>query len=147
MMKKPGVDVVHRDAALDEEHPVEQHEQPDQHPHGPAAEQDPRQQVQDGHGQRAEDDARQPPREVVVADVERRPTRRPTRRPGSRRGCSTGSPSLWSMTQGHGLEAQLVVGEHRVAVRLDDVDGGAAAVLRLAEHLDHLGGLVEQDAA
>ena len=42
-----GVDVVHRDPALHEEHPVEQREQPDQHGDGAPPEQDPGQQEQE----------------------------------------------------------------------------------------------------
>ena len=44
--EQPDVDVVHPDPRLDEEHPVDEDEQPDQPGDEPAAEQDPRQQVE-----------------------------------------------------------------------------------------------------
>ena len=143
--ERADVHVVHRDPALDEEHAVEQREQRDEHGDRPAAEQDPREQEQQPDGHRAHEHARQPPGERVVADVERRrlavgaeredlaPVRRRVVRavvedPGGR------------------LERDVLVGEHALAMGLDDVDRRPRPVLPRPEDLDHLGRRVEHDA-
>ena len=89
--EEPGVDVVHRDPALDEEHPVEQDEQPDEDPDLAAREQHPGEQEQDADGERAEDHARQAPREVVVPDVDGRGLALGAEREDRARGCRSGS--------------------------------------------------------
>ncbi len=65
------VRVVHRDPLLDEEHPVEQAEDPREDRHRPAAEEDSGQQEEQPGHERARDHARESPRERVLADVDR----------------------------------------------------------------------------
>ena len=50
------VDVVHADPGLDEEHPVHEHEEPDEAGHEPALEEDPGQEEQQARGEGAGDD-------------------------------------------------------------------------------------------
>ena len=66
--EEPDVDVVHRDARLDEHHPVGEDQDPGDDRDRPAPEEDPREQVEGAERQRAEDDARQPPAEGVATD-------------------------------------------------------------------------------
>ncbi len=69
--EEPDVDVVHADPRLDEGHAVGEGEDADEDRDRPAPEEDPGQHVQETRRQGPEDDARQPPRERVVADVDR----------------------------------------------------------------------------
>ena len=65
------VDVVHGDPGLDEEHPVDRNQDPDEDRHGSSPEQDPGQQVQQERRQGAGDDPREAPRKGVAANVDR----------------------------------------------------------------------------
>ena len=140
------VRVVHRDPLLDEEHPVEQAEDPREDRHRAAAEQDSRQQEQQPGHERARDHARKSPGERVLADVDRgglaiaaeheqllavrgRLVDVDVRRP---RG---------------GLERQARVGEDAVPPRLHRVDGPARAVRRASERMHDLARIVDGDPA
>ena len=85
-----GVDVVHRDPALDEEHAVEDDERPGEQGHRAPAEEHAGQQVEDRHRERPEDHARQPPRRAGTSPRPWTPPRRPRRTRAATRGCSTG---------------------------------------------------------
>ncbi len=113
------------------------------------SEQDPDEQVDERRGDRPGDDAREPPCECVRPRVDRRGRAVTVEHEdllpvlGRIGRVEVGAP-------GRRLEAlgQARVGEDRVAVRLDDVDRprpGAGRIRRLAEDVDHLAGLVEDD--
>ena len=154
--EEADVDVVHPDPRLDEEHPIDQHEEPDQQRHEASPEEDPRQQVEAGGGQRAEDDPRQAPREGVRAELDRchRPVAVEDEQllpvAGRVVGGDVGGPRGRLETR-----RERRVGEDRVAVRLDDVDGPRTGRRRVdvlarrfrseAQDVDHLAGLVVHD--
>ena len=123
--EQADVDVVHADPRLDEEHPVGEDEQPDEAGDEAAPEEDPGEQVEQRRGQRPGDDAR-------AAARRRRATR--CRSPRTPRRASKTSSCWRSVGRVVGLKSarpggrheavrQPGVGEDRVAVRLDDVDG------------------------
>ena len=143
--EEADVDVVHRDPALDEEHPVEQHEQPHQDADDPAPEQDPREQEQDAGRERAEDHARQAPGERVVA---RRRRRRP--RPSALNARSVPRPSAGIVRRcgrAPRRPGRTAARGRRTppcrAARSTYTVGDA--VRRGAEDLDHQRGVVEHD--
>ncbi len=139
------VDVVHRDPALDEEHPVQEREQPDEHGDGAAPEEDPRQQEQDRHRQRAHDHARQSPGEGVRPHVERDGL--PARGEREQRAVAGGREVLVVVQdQRCRRERQPVVREDALPVRLHDVHGRPGAVGRGPQHVDQLRRGVEDDA-
>ena len=123
--EEADVHVVHRDPALDEEHPVEHGEQADQHADLAAPEQDPGEQVQQARAQGAEDDARQAPGKGVVVDVER--AGGAVRGEHEDRAMAVGRVVRVAVEDpGRRVERQPMVCEHRLAVRLDHVHRGAA---------------------
>ena len=144
--EEAGVDVVHRDPALDEEHPVQQREQADEHADGAAPEEDPRQEEQDRHGERAHDRARQSPREGVRAHVQRDGL---AAGPEREQRAVAGGRVVLVVVEDHRrrLERQPVVREDALPVGLDDIHRRPRAVGRPAQHVHELRRVVVDDAS
>ena len=143
---KRDVRVVHPDPGLDEEHPVDEGEDPDEDRDLSPPEQDPGQDVQQAGHRGAGEDAGDPPRERVLADLD-----------ADHLAARIEGQDLLAVVRRVALvrvhvdrdrvERQRRVGEDRarVAVGLDDVDRRAGPVGLDAEDVDHLGRLVVQD--
>ena len=146
--EQPHVDVVHTDARLDEQHPVEQHEGAHQDGDQPAAEQDARQQVEESGHQRPGDDARQPPGEGVRSDIDGGGG---AVRPEDQQVLAIGGHvfglDIHRHRGGRHAIGQPGVSVDRIPVRLDDVDRpaiarGAGRSGHATQDVDLLGGLV-----